>query len=203
MHRGVSGVRSGPVEAGGIRYGRSGFPRIARAEYRNLDGKLGAFRATNTDDILADSEPGLAGIWPTSRTSVPPAGGHRSAGLLQSKAFATLCQLRPSWMRGSSTRCWSVPQPVCRRRRQCPDFTGHRIPAIPRNRINGRLDYSITDALKVGGDALFVSDQYFFATSPIRRKGCTSYTVFNAHASYPVNKTFQDLRARRQYFRHR
>ena len=33
---------------------------------------------------------------------------------------------------------------------------GNRIPGIPRNRIKAGIDYSITDAFKVGGDALFI-----------------------------------------------
>ena len=36
---------------------------------------------------------------------------------------------------------------------------GNRIPAIPRNRIKAGIDYSVTDAFKVGGDALFVDGQ--------------------------------------------
>ena len=38
---------------------------------------------------------------------------------------------------------------------------GNRIPSIPRNRIKFGIDYAITDAFKVGGDALFVDSQYF------------------------------------------
>src|SRR5258707_7885807 len=33
--------------------------------------------------------------------------------------------------------------------------------SVPRHRIKAGFDYSITDAVKVGGDALFVSSQYF------------------------------------------
>ena len=38
---------------------------------------------------------------------------------------------------------------------------GNRIPAIPRNRIKAGVDYAVTDAFKVGGDALFVSEPVF------------------------------------------
>ena len=38
---------------------------------------------------------------------------------------------------------------------------GNRIPSVPRNRVKLGVDYAVTDAFKVGGDALFVSSQYF------------------------------------------
>ena len=44
---------------------------------------------------------------------------------------------------------------------------------------------------KVGGDALFVSDQYFVGDESNQAQRLASYTVFNAHASYQINKTFQ------------
>ena len=38
---------------------------------------------------------------------------------------------------------------------------GNQIPAVPRDRIKASIDYAVTDAFKVGGDALFVGSQYF------------------------------------------
>src|SRR6202040_1896271 len=68
---------------------------------------------------------------------------------------------------------------------------GNRIPAIPRNRVKAGIDYSITDAFKVGGDALFVSSQYFVGDESNQAQRLPSYAVFNPHGSYQVNKTFQ------------
>ena len=68
---------------------------------------------------------------------------------------------------------------------------GNQIPAIPRNRIKAGIDYSITDAFKVGGDALFVSSQYFVGDESNQAPRLPSYAVFNLHASYQINKTFQ------------
>jgi outer membrane receptor protein involved in Fe transport len=53
------------------------------------------------------------------------------------------------------------------------------------------IDYSVTDALKIGGDALFVSSQYFVDDGSNQAQRLPSYAVFNLHASDQINKTFQ------------
>ena len=68
---------------------------------------------------------------------------------------------------------------------------GNRIPGVPRNRIKAGFDYSITDAFKLGGDALFVDSQYFVGDESNQAQRLPSYTVFNLHASYQISKTFQ------------
>jgi len=68
---------------------------------------------------------------------------------------------------------------------------GNRIPAIPRNRIKAGFDYSITDELKVGGDALFVGSQYFVGDESNQAPRLPSYAVFNLRSSYQIDKTFQ------------
>jgi outer membrane receptor protein involved in Fe transport len=68
---------------------------------------------------------------------------------------------------------------------------GNRIPGIPRNRVKAGIDYSVTDELKMGADALFVGSQYFVGDESNQAPRLPSYAVFNLHASYQINKTFQ------------
>jgi outer membrane receptor protein involved in Fe transport len=68
---------------------------------------------------------------------------------------------------------------------------GNQIPAIPRHRIKAGVDYAITDAFKVGGDALFVSSQYLVGDESNQAQKLSSYAVFNVRTSYQINKTFQ------------
>src|SRR5204862_1925944 len=63
---------------------------------------------------------------------------------------------------------------------------GNRIPAIPRNRIKAGIDYAVTDAFKVGGDALFIRSQYFVGDESNQAQKLPSYDVFNLHASYQI-----------------
>jgi outer membrane receptor protein involved in Fe transport len=68
---------------------------------------------------------------------------------------------------------------------------GNQIPAIPRNLAKVRMDYSVTDAFKVGGDALFVGSQYFVGDESNQFPKLPGYAVFNLHASYQVDRNFQ------------
>ena len=77
-----------------------------------------------------------------------------------------------------------LPQPVLL-------VPGNRIPAIPRNRIKLGFDYLVTDALKVGGDALFVGSQYFVGDESNQAARLPPYAVFNLRTSYQIDKTVQ------------
>jgi outer membrane receptor protein involved in Fe transport len=68
---------------------------------------------------------------------------------------------------------------------------GDEVPAIPRHRIKASIDYSITDALKVGGDALYASSQYFVGDESNQAAKLPGYVVFNLRASYQIDKTWQ------------
>jgi outer membrane receptor protein involved in Fe transport len=68
---------------------------------------------------------------------------------------------------------------------------GNQIPAVPRNRLKAGIDYAVTDAFKVGGDALFVTSQYFAGDESNQFMKLPSYAVFNLHASYQVTKQIQ------------
>jgi outer membrane receptor protein involved in Fe transport len=68
---------------------------------------------------------------------------------------------------------------------------GNRIPAIPRNRLKANIDYAVTDAFRVGGDAIFIGSQYLVGDDSNQFKKLPSYAAFNLRASYQVSKTIQ------------
>src|SRR6476469_7942978 len=68
---------------------------------------------------------------------------------------------------------------------------GNQIPRLPRNLVKVNVEYALTDAWKVGGNALFVSSQYFVGDESNQFPKLPSYTVFNLHTSYQINKFFQ------------
>ena len=78
---------------------------------------------------------------------------------------------------------------------------GNQIPAVPRNRLKAGVDYAVTDAFKVGGDALFVDSQYFAGDESNQFMKLPAYAVFNLHASYQVDKTDPALRPGQQHLR--
>ncbi len=153
--------------------------------------KVGAFRATNTDDILAIPSPVLQGFGYFQNVGSTRRQGIEAQVSLQSKALQLYASYALVDARFLDSLQVGSNSPFADADGNVQILPGNRIPAIPRNRIKAGFDYSVTDAFKVGGDAVFVSDQYFVGDESNQAQRLASYTVFNAHASYQINKTFQ------------
>lgn len=156
-----------------------------------LGWKLGVFRADNTDDILAIPSPVLQGfgyfqnVGSTRRQGIESEVTLKSSTLQLYASYALVdARFLNALQIGSNSPFADVSGNV-------QILPGNKIPAIPRNRIKAGIDYSVTEAFKVGGDALFVSSQYFVGDDSNQAQKLPSYAVFNLHASYQINKTFQ------------
>jgi outer membrane receptor protein involved in Fe transport len=153
--------------------------------------KLGVYRADNTDDILAIPSPVLQGfgyfqnVGSTRRQGIEAEASLKSATLQLHASYALVdARFLDTLQVGSNSPFADVNGNV-------QILPGNRIPAIPRNRIKAGFDYSVTDAFKVGGDALWVSSQYFVGDESNQAPRLPDYAVFNLHASYQINKTLQ------------
>jgi outer membrane receptor protein involved in Fe transport len=153
--------------------------------------KLGAFRARNDDDILAIPSPVLQGfgyfqnVGSTRRQGIEAEITLKSSKLQLYASYALVdARFLDALQVGSNS-------PFADANGNVQILPGNRIPAIPRNRIKAGLDYAITDALRVGGDALFVDIQYFVGDESNQAARLPPYAVFNLHASYQINKTLQ------------
>jgi outer membrane receptor protein involved in Fe transport len=156
-----------------------------------LEWKLGGFRATNSDDILAIPDPQLQGfgffqnVGSTRRQGIEAEVSLRSPTLQLHASYAFIdARFLDALQVGSNS-------PFADADGNVQIVPGNQIPAIPRHRIKAGIDYAITDAIKVGGDALFVSSQYLVGDDSNQAQKLPSYAVFNVHASYQINKTFQ------------
>jgi outer membrane receptor protein involved in Fe transport len=155
-----------------------------------LGWKLGAFRATNSDDILAIPSPVLQGfgyfqnVGSTRRQGIEAQVTLTSKTLQLYASYALVDARFLDTLQVGSNSPFAVGGNV-------QILPGNRIPAIPRDRIKAGIDYFITDAFKVGGDALFVGSQYFVGDESNQAQRLPSYAVFNVHTSYQINKTFQ------------
>ena len=155
-----------------------------------LGWKLGAFRATNTDDILAIPSPTLQGfgyfqnVGSTRRQGIEAEVDLKSSSLQLSASYAFIDARFLNALQVGSNSPLAVDGNV-------QILPGNQIPAIPRHRIKASIDYAITDAFKVGGDALFVGNQYFVGDESNQMPKLPPYAVFNVHASYQIDKTFQ------------
>lgn len=156
-----------------------------------LGWKLGAFRARNSDDILAIPSPVLQGfgyfqnVGSTRRQGIEAEVDLKSSALQLYASYALVdARFLDSLEVGSNS-------PFADARGHVHISPGNQVPAVPRHRIKAGFDYAITDAFKVGADALFVSSQYFVGDDSNQAAKLPSYAVVNAHASYQVSKTLQ------------
>jgi outer membrane receptor protein involved in Fe transport len=156
-----------------------------------LGWKVGAFRATNADDILAIPSPELQGFGYFQNVGSTRRQGIEVQVNLTSKTWQLYASYALVDARFLDTLQVGSNSPFADADGNVQILPGNRIPAIPRNRVKFGIDYSITDAFKIGGDALFVDSQYFVGDESNQAQRLPSYAVFNLHASYQINKTFQ------------
>ena len=169
----------------------AGFRGTKELNIGTLGWKVGAFRATNADDILAIPSP-LQGFGYFQNVGRTRRQGIEAQVNLTSKTlqlYASYALVDARFLDALELNSHSpFADPVTGNIQVLP---GNRIPAIPRNRVKFGVDYSVTDAFKVGGDALFVGSQYFVGDGSNQAARLPGYSVFNVHASYQINKTFQ------------
>jgi len=153
--------------------------------------KLGAFRANNADDILAVPSPLLQGfgyftnVGATRRQGIEAEVNLTSSKMQLNASYAFIDARFLNALQVASN------SPFVDGNGNIQIVPGDQIPAIPRHRIKAGIDYAVTDALKIGGDALFVSSQYFVGDESNQAPKLPGYAVFNLHASYQIDKTFQ------------
>ncbi|MDA9445448.1 membrane protein [Bradyrhizobium sp. CCBAU 11430] len=157
-----------------------------------LGWKIGGFRATNYDDIVAVPVVGRTGfgyfsnVGRTRRQGLEAEVNIKSPTLQfqASYAFVDARFLDPLELGSESPLADPASETIQVR-------PGNQLPAIPRHRIKVGIDYAVTDVWKVGGNALFVSSQYLVGDESNQFAKLPSYTVFNLHTSYQVAKNIQ------------
>jgi outer membrane receptor protein involved in Fe transport len=184
-------VSDPPLKQVVSRTGEAGFRGTSDLGIGTLGWKFGYFRTRNIDDILAIPSPQLQGfgyfqnVGDTRRQGIEAEINLKSSSLQMSASYALVdARFLSSLQVGSNS-------PFADANGNVQITPGNQIPAIPRHRIKGSIDYAITDKLKVGGDALFISSQYFVGDESNQFPKLPGYAVFNLRASYQIDKTFQ------------
>ncbi|WP_247478456.1 TonB-dependent receptor [Bradyrhizobium sp. CW9] len=157
-----------------------------------LGWKIGGFRATNYDDIVAVPAVGRTGfgyfsnVGRTRRQGLEAEVNIKSPTLQfqASYAFVDARYLDAFALGSESPFRDTVTETI-------QVLPGNQLPAIPRHRVKVGIDYAVTDVWKVGGNALFVSSQYLVGDESNQYTKLPSYTVFNLHTSYQVTKNVQ------------
>ena len=170
----------------------AGFRGTKEMNIGTLEWKLGGFRATNTDDILAIPDNVIQGFGFFQNVGDTRRQGIEAEAKLKSTAFE---------LHGSYTFIDARFLDALQLDSNSPAavanggtiqvMPGDQIPAIPRHRFKAGFDYFITDAFKVGADAIYVSSQYFVGDESNQEPKLPGYAVVNVHASYQVSKNVQ------------
>ena len=150
----------------------AGFRGTKELNIGTLGWKVGAFRATNADDILAIPSPELQGFGYFQNVGRTRRQGIEAQVNLTSKTLQLYASYALVDARFLDALQVGSNSPFADDDGNVQIVPGNRIPAIPRNRVKFGMDYSITDAFKVGGDALFVSNQYFVGDESNQSRGC-------------------------------
>ena len=169
----------------------AGFRGTGALNFGTLDWKLGGFRATNTNDILAIPSPLLQGFGFFQNVGRTRRQGIEAAATFTASAF----QLYASYVfvdaRFLDALQLGSNSPFADQNGNIQVVPGDQIPAIPRHRVKLGADYSITDTVTIGGDMLYVSSQYLVGDESNQAPKLPSYAVFNLHGSYQISKTIQ------------
>jgi iron complex outermembrane receptor protein len=168
----------------------AGFRGTKELNIGTLGWKIGGFRATNADDILAIPSQ-LQGFGYFQNVGRTRRQGIEAQVNLTSKTLQLYASYALVDARFLDPLQLDSHSPFADADGKIQVLPGNRIPAIPRDRIKFGFDYSVTDAFKVGGDALFVGSQYFVGDESNQAQRLPSYAVYNLHTSYQINKTFQ------------
>jgi iron complex outermembrane receptor protein len=170
----------------------AGFRGTKEMNIGTLEWKLGGFRATNTDDILAIPDPVLQGFGFFQNVGDTRRQGIEAEAKLKSSAFEVYgsytfidARFLDALQLGSNSPAAVANGGIIQ------VMPGDQIPAIPRHRVKAGFDYFVTDAFKVGADAIYVSSQYFVGDASNQEPKLPGYAVVNVHASYQINKTIQ------------
>jgi outer membrane receptor protein involved in Fe transport len=169
----------------------AGFRGTMELNIGTLSWKVGGFRATNNDDILAIPSPELQGFGFFQNVGSTRRQGIEAEVTLKSPTLQLYASYAFVDARFLDALQISSHSPFADANGNIQILPGDQVPAIPRHRIKAGFDYAITDALKVGADAVFVSSQYFVGDESNQAPKLASYAVANVHASYQINKTFR------------
>jgi outer membrane receptor protein involved in Fe transport len=169
----------------------AGFRGTQQLNVGTLGWKFGVFRTDNTDDILAIPSPVLQGFGFFQNVGSTRRQGIEAEVTLKSKVLQFFASYALVDARFLNALELASNSPFTDANGNIQVLPGNVIPSIPRNRVKTSVDYSVTDKLTIGGDALFVSSQYFFGDESNQFPKLPGYAVFNVHASYQIDKTFQ------------
>ncbi len=156
-----------------------------------VDWRVGAFRIDNANDIFAIPSPVLQGFSYFQNIGSTRRQGIESEITLRAKRFELYANYAFLDARFRDSLMISSNSPFADANGRIRVQPGNRIPVVAAHNFKAGIDYAVTDALKVGGDVLVVSSQFFDGDESNQSAKLPAYAVFNLHGSYQIDRTFQ------------
>lgn len=161
------------------------------ADIGKLTWKLGAFRTNNSDDIMAIPDPLLQGFGYFQNVGATRRQGVEAEARLTNKTVELYATYTFVDARFLDALQLGSNSPFADANGNIQVSPGNQIPAIPRHRVKLGVDYTMTDALKVGADMVYISSQYFVGDASNQASRLPGYAVVNLHGSYQIDRTWQ------------
>ncbi len=164
-----------------------------RADGPAVTWKLGVYRTNNSNDILNIPSPlnngfgYFANVGSTRRQGAEAEVDYRDNNWF---FYANYAYLNATY-RSSVTLAAPGGDPTADANGNISVVPGNTIPSTPAQHAKFGLDYSITQAFKVGTDVLVVSGQYYGGDDANLDPKLPGYTIVNLHASYQLTKNIQ------------
>ncbi|RME36018.1 MAG: TonB-dependent receptor, partial [Gammaproteobacteria bacterium] len=162
-----------------------------RGQWQEIDWHLGGFWTTNKDDIIFQSTGGTTGnigffdnIGDTLRRGI-------ELGLAGTSFDHLAWFLNYSFVDATFDDPFlsnSPNHPLADANGNIQVQGGDRIPGIPQHTLKIGGDYAFSDALSIGGDLNYNSDQYLRGDEANLLDTIDGYVVVNVHASYRFNE---------------
>jgi iron complex outermembrane recepter protein len=156
-----------------------------------LDWSLGVFRTDSVDDIVQVASV-IQGRG--SFQNVPETRRQGVEAGLQYRSSRWLAYLGYSFLDATyrfSGRLPSPNNPFADEDGNIRVVPGRRVPGIPDHQAKFGLDYLVTPAWKVGGDATVVGSQYFVGDDANQNAKLPGYWLANVHTSYRLTKNLE------------
>jgi outer membrane receptor protein involved in Fe transport len=153
-----------------------------------VSGKLGVFTTTNHNDIsfVASDIQGRAFFMNVGRTRRQ--GIEASAAMSYGAVQASLDYAYMDATYRNKLTLNSPDNPFADNEGRIFVERGDRLPGIPKHRLKARLDWDVTDRLRLGMDARFASGQFLFGDEGNDAPKTSSYVVLGANASYRIGE---------------
>ncbi len=156
--------------------------------YGNLNWTAGAFRTENFNDILNVTDPVIrtrgyfANDGDTLRQGIEASIKYQREGISLNANYAYVDAIFLS-----NLTIPSPNNPFAGAGGNIFVHPGDHIPTIPAHRFKAGVDYEMTDAWKIGADAVLASGQYFFGDESNQNPKLPGYSVFNLRTSYEIS----------------